>query len=86
MTAQGKVSDDMTLPDDDFIEEWERATRFLDDKHPDVQNFRKYLAASAVKREAIQREMTKQRIRSELAEREGNLPPDATKRQISNVM
>jgi len=85
MMAQGKVSDDMTLPDD-IIEEWERATRFLDDKHPDVQNFRKYLAASAIQREALQRESTKQRIRAELKEREGNLPEDATKRQISNVM
>lgn len=85
MMAQGKVSDDMTLPDD-IIEEWERATRFLDDKHPEVQNFRKYLAASAIKREADQRELTKQRIRDELKEREGNLPEDATKRQISNVM
>ena len=85
MMAQGKVSDDMTRPDD-IIKEWERATRFLDDKHPDVQNFRKYLAASAIQREAIQRELTKQRIRAELKEREGNLPEDATKRQISNVM
>ena len=74
------------LPDDDSIADWERSIRFLDDKHPQVVYFRKYLGRLQIQREEQQREATQKRIRAELKALEENMPPGATKRQISDAM
>ena len=75
-----------TLPDDDFIAEWERSIRFLDDKHPQVVYFRQYIARLQVLREAQQREATEKRIQAELKALKKSMPRDASKRQISDAM
>ena len=75
-----------TLPDDDFIAEWEHSLRFLDDKHPQVVYFRQYIARLQVQREAQQREATEKRIQAELKALKKSMPRDASKRQISDAM
>jgi|TARA_R110000824_G_scaffold190282_4_gene371780 hypothetical protein len=74
------------LPDDDSIADWERSIRFLDEKDPQVVYFRKYLGRLQIQREEQRREATQKRIRDELKALEENMPPDATKRQISDAM
>ena len=74
------------LPDDSWVYEWEKEIRFLGDKDPQVQLFRKYLAAHHIEREKIQRQITTERIRRELREIRENLPEDANNRDISDAM
>ena len=74
------------LPDDKFINDWEHSLRFLDDKHPQVVYFRQYIARLQIQREEQQREATQKRIRAELKVLEENMPPGASKRQISDAM
>ena len=74
------------LPDDTWVQEWEEELRFLSDTDPKVQIFRKYLAAHYAEREKLQRQITTDRIRRELAEIRENLPEDANNRDISDAM